>query len=67
MANTYKRWKGAVEPAETAPSGNEYKAWKGAVEPVGAAAATGTILHMAGRGGLAGHGGIAGPHGGLAG
>jgi len=35
MANVYKAWKGAVEPAESSPSGNEYKAWKGAVEPVG--------------------------------
>jgi len=36
MANTYLRWKGAVEPAETSPAGNQYKAWKGAVEPAGA-------------------------------
>ncbi len=37
MANVYKAWKGAVEPAESSPSANEYQAWKGAVEPVGAA------------------------------
>ncbi|MCP4930332.1 MAG: hypothetical protein GY918_14885 [Gammaproteobacteria bacterium] len=36
MANTFLMWKGAVEPAETSPSGNEFKAWKGAVEPTGA-------------------------------
>ena len=35
MANTRKRWRGAVEPAETSPSGNEHKAWRGAVEPTG--------------------------------
>ena len=40
MANTYKKWKGAVEPAESSPSGNEYKAWRGAVEPVGASASS---------------------------
>jgi len=39
MANTFKSWTGAVEPAESSPSGNEFKAWTGAVEPVGAAAA----------------------------
>ncbi len=44
MANTYKRWKGAVEPAETSPAGNEYKRWKGAVEPAKPAAATGGNL-----------------------
>ena len=44
--NVYKAWKGAVEPAETAPSGNEYRAWKGAVEPVGAAAAGAMLLRM---------------------
>ena len=39
MANTYKKWKGAVEPAHAASdaSGNEYKRWKGAVEPAGVA------------------------------
>ena len=41
MANNIKSWKGAVEPAESAPSGNELKAWKGAVEPAGAVATTG--------------------------
>jgi hypothetical protein len=39
MANIYKAYKGAVEPAASGASGNEYQAWKGAVEPVGAAAA----------------------------
>ena len=58
MANTNKRWKGAVEPAETSPSGNQIKAWKGAVEPVGAAAAGGGVAwRLAGEGGLAGSGG----------
>ncbi len=33
MANVVKRDKGAVQPAEDAPSGNEYKRWKGAVQP----------------------------------
>jgi len=33
MAVEFKRWKGAVEPAETSPSANEFKRWKGAVEP----------------------------------
>ena len=37
MANEYKAWKGAIEPAEVSPSGNEYKAWKGAIEPQAAA------------------------------
>jgi hypothetical protein len=36
MANTYKAWRGAVEPAESSPSGNAYKAWRGAVEPAAA-------------------------------
>lgn len=34
--NVYKRWRGAVEPAESGASGNEYKVWRGAVEPAGA-------------------------------
>ncbi len=67
MANTYKAWKGAVEPAESSPSGNEYQAWKGAVEPVGAVAGGGVVWKLASSGGLAGDGGLAGPHGGLAG
>ena len=33
MANVFKRWKGAVEPASTSPSGNQFFRWKGAVEP----------------------------------
>lgn len=33
MANTVELWRGAVEPAGIAPSGNQIKAWKGAVEP----------------------------------
>lgn len=33
MANEEKSWKGAVEPAETSPSGNEERSWKGAIEP----------------------------------
>jgi hypothetical protein len=33
VANVRKRWRGAVEPAETGASGNEYKRWRGAVEP----------------------------------
>ena len=35
MANTPFLWKGAVEPAESSPSGNVPKMWKGAVEPLG--------------------------------
>ena len=38
--NVVKLWKGAVEPAESSPSGNEMKAWKGAVEPVGSGVAS---------------------------
>ena len=45
MANTYKAWKGAVEPAESSPSANEYQAWKGAVEPVGASGTTVPIFY----------------------
>jgi len=68
MANTYKRWKGAVEPAETSPSGNAFERWKGAVEPVGAAPAGGRVMSsLARHGGLVGKGGIAGVSGGLAG
>ncbi len=33
MSNVVRLWKGAVEPAEVAASGNEIRAWKGAVEP----------------------------------
>lgn len=33
MANEFQGWKGAVEPAESSPSGNEFQGWKGAVEP----------------------------------
>ena len=33
MANEYQGWKGAVEPAESSPSGNEIQLWRGAVEP----------------------------------
>ena len=33
MFNEYQGWRGAVEPAESSPSGNEYQAYKGAVEP----------------------------------
>jgi len=33
MANEYQKWRGAVEPAETTPSGNEFQKWRGAVEP----------------------------------
>ena len=36
MANTNLLWRGAVEPAESSPSGNENRAWRGAVEPLGA-------------------------------
>ena len=68
MAKVVALWKGAVEPAETTPSGKQVAAWKGAVEPVGAAAAGGGVTwRLAGEGGLAGSGGLAGPHGGLAG
>ena len=31
-----KLWKGALEPAESSPSGNEIRAWKGATEPAAA-------------------------------
>ncbi len=33
MANTLALWRGAVEPASVAPSGNAPMAWRGAVEP----------------------------------
>ena len=33
MANTLLLWKGAVQPASVAPSGNALKLWKGAVQP----------------------------------
>ena len=33
MANTLRRSRGAVEPAEVGASGNELKLWRGAVEP----------------------------------
>ena len=33
MANTLRKWKGAVQPAESGASGNELRLWKGAVQP----------------------------------
>ncbi|MCP4000338.1 MAG: hypothetical protein GY727_05460 [Gammaproteobacteria bacterium] len=44
MANTILTWKGAVEPAESSPSGNEIETWKGAVEPTGASSSEHTLL-----------------------
>lgn len=38
--NEYKRWRGAVEPAEVGASGNQFKAWRGAVEPAFVATTT---------------------------
>lgn len=40
MANENKSYKGAVEPAESAPSGNEMQSYKGAVEPTEPAGGT---------------------------
>ncbi len=42
LSNVIALWKGAVEPAESGPSGNEYQAWKGAVEPPGPRIASGS-------------------------
>ena len=42
--NTYKRWRGAVEPAETGASGNEFKRWRGAVEPAGSSFPVGVTV-----------------------
>ena len=44
--NTYKRWRGAVEPAETGASGNEYKRWRGAVEPLAATSSSSDRLAL---------------------
>lgn len=40
-ANTFKRWRGAVEPAAVGASGNEFKRWRGAVEPSATVVAAG--------------------------
>lgn len=45
MANELQKWKGAVQPAESAPSGNELQLWKGAVEPA-ESAVTNTVVSV---------------------
>lgn len=46
MANTNARWRGAVEAAESAASGNENKAYRGAVEPAEPAAGDTTMVQV---------------------
>ena len=35
FVNVDKSWRGAVEPAQSGPSGNEAQSWRGGVEPTG--------------------------------
>ena len=44
MANEVQSWRGAIEPAESSPSGNEIQLWRGAVEPAEPAVAAGNVV-----------------------